>query len=111
MTVSGPLRGDRRVHGSGKWFRPLAWFADDANFYLPVERRRFEFSVSTLRRGLDRLGEADLVRCTSITRNPRTGEVLSGPRNLYQNRFDTLNDAAGAMPLSEYLKAISEDVE
>lgn len=107
--ISGPLRGERSSPGTGKWFRPLEWFADKDDFYAPLDRRRFEFSPSTLRRGLSRLQDADLVRCIRITRSPVTGEVLSGPRNLYQNRFSTLNEEAGALPLDEYLQLIQQD--
>lgn len=106
--ISGRLGGDRSRPGTGKWFRPLGWFADKENFYAPLDRRRFDFSTSTLRRGLDRLQAEDLVRCQRITRSPVSGAVLSGPRNLYQNRFGTLNDAAGALPLDEYLQLIEQ---
>jgi hypothetical protein len=83
--------GRRIEPGTGRWFRPLAWFADVDGFYGPSDRVRVEFSVSTLERGISKLVKDKLMRRRRIYRNPGNNRRLKGPRNLYWNNFDGLD--------------------
>lgn len=78
--------------GTGRWYRPLAWFADKDELYGPSDRVRMGFSVPTLERGIASLEKSELMSHRRITRNPRTNRRLKGPRNLYFNHFDLLSD-------------------
>ncbi len=84
--------GRRIEPGTGEWFRPLAWFADAEGLYGPPDRVRIGFSVPTLERGIDSLVDDKLIKRRRIHRNPRTNRRLKGPRNLYRNNFDALDD-------------------
>lgn len=86
--------GVPRRPGHGKWFRSLAWFADKERRYSSGSRVLLPFSVPTLERGIAKLEDQGLVVRKRILHNPRTGRRLQGPRNLYENRFDTLVDAS-----------------
>jgi hypothetical protein len=89
----GESRQDRHIEpGTGRWYRPLAWFADRDRLYGPTDRVRMGFSVSTLERGIASLEAANLMSHRRILRNPRTNRRLKGPRNLYFNNFDSLGD-------------------
>ncbi len=87
-------KSKRKDPGTGRWYRPLAWFADKDGFYGPSDRVRMGFSVPTLERGIAKLESAKLMSHRRILRNPRTNRRLKGPRNLYFNNFDSLNDKA-----------------
>jgi len=78
--------------GTGRWYRPLAWFADKDGLYGPSDRVRMGFSVPTLERGIAKLEASKLMSHRRILRNPRTNQRLRGPRNLYFNNFDSLSD-------------------
>jgi hypothetical protein len=84
--------GRRIEPGTGEWFRPLAWFADTEELYGPPDRVRMGFSAATLERGIDSLVDDKLIRRRRILRNPRTNRRLKGPRNLYRNNFDALDE-------------------
>lgn len=101
--------GRRIEPGTGQWFRPLAWFADTDGLYGPSDRVRLGFSVPTLERGIDKLVAAKLIRRRRIFRNPRTNRRLKGPRNLYRNNFDALDDQV--KPLKAPRRGDLEDFE
>ena len=85
--------GGRRIEpGTGRWYRPLAWFADKELLYGPADRVRLPFSVPTLERGIAKLEAEKLILRRRIHRNPRTNRRLKGPRNLYANNFDLLDE-------------------
>lgn len=84
--------GRRIEPGTGRWYRPLAWFADKEGFYGPTDRVRVGFSVPTLERGIGKLEAEHLIARRRILRNPRTNRRLKGPRNLYINNFDALDE-------------------
>ncbi len=87
---SNARHGDERVRlGGGTWYRPLDWFADRER-RRPDDHVRMPFSVPTLERGLARLRKDGFVTSRRIYRDPRTGRRFSRPRNLYENRFWTL---------------------
>lgn len=81
-----------REVGAGQWFRSLAWFADSKGFYGPESRVQIPFSEPTLERGIKSLVSAGLISRRRITHRPGTNHRLSGPRNLYTNRFATLRE-------------------
>ena len=83
--------GRRIEPGTGRWYRPLAWFADTDDLYGPSDRVRLGFSVPTLERGIAKLEAEKLIARRRILRNPRTNRRLKGPRNLYFNNFDALD--------------------
>lgn len=85
-------QGKSIAPGTGRWYRPLAWFADKDGFYGPSDRVRMGFAVPTLQRGITRLEAAKLMAHKRIYRNPRTNRRLQGPRNLYFNNFDSLEN-------------------
>lgn len=80
-----PLSAD----GTGRWWRQLAWF-NNPNWF-PRERPLLPFSKSLLENGLSTLEAEQLIRRTKITNDPRTNERFPTPRNLYRNRFATLD--------------------
>ncbi|HWA52909.1 MAG TPA: hypothetical protein VG816_01915 [Solirubrobacterales bacterium] len=84
--------GRRIEPGTGRWYRPLAWFADKDGLYGPSDRVRLSFSVPTLERGISKLEAEKLIGRRRILRNPRTNRRLKGPRNLYFNNFDALDE-------------------
>jgi hypothetical protein len=84
--------GRRIEPGTGRWYRPLAWFADKDGLYGPSDRVRMGFSVPTLERGIEKLEAEELIGRRRILRNPRTNRRLKGPRNLYANNFDALDE-------------------
>lgn len=84
--------GRRIEPGTGRWYRPLAWFADKDDLYGPSDRVRMRFSVPTLERGIANLEADKLIGRRRILRNPRTNRRLKGPRNLYFNNFDSLDE-------------------
>lgn len=89
----GESRQGRHIEpGTGRWYRPLAWFADKDGLYGPSDRVRMGFSVPTLERGIASLEASKLMSHRRILRNPRTNRRLKGPRNLYFNNFDSLSD-------------------
>jgi hypothetical protein len=95
--------------GGGTWYRPLTWFSD-------LERRRsayavrVPFAVTTLERGLVLLERAGLVAHEQITHNPHTGKRLLGPRNLYSNRFDLLENVSSILDEPAFARAVQEQL-
>jgi hypothetical protein len=93
--------------GGGKWFRPLSWFAD-------LERLRSAYAirvplaVPTLERGLALHEKAGLVAHTHITHHPRTGRRLQGPRNLYIDRFDVLENVSSILDEPSFAQAVQD---
>jgi hypothetical protein len=59
-----------------------------------------------LERGLVLLERAGLVAHQRITRHPRTGKRLQGPRNLYFNRFDTLENVSSILDEPAFVQAV-----
>jgi hypothetical protein len=88
--------------GTGRWYRPLAWFADKNGLYGPSNRVRMGFSVPTLERGIASLEASRLISRRRILRNPRTNRRLKGPRNLYFNNFDSLSDKVKPVKPAEF---------
>lgn len=78
---------NRKIPGSGKWFRQLDWFADPNREYGPPSRVRLPFSVSTLERGMVALEAQGLLRRERTTAHPFKPSRLAGPRIVYTNRF------------------------
>ncbi len=99
--------GRRIEPGTGRWYRPLAWFADKDGFYGPSDRVLIEFSVPSLERGIAKLEAESLITRRRILRNPRTNRRLKGPRNLYVNNFDAL-DAQVRPPKAGKVKELEE---
>ena len=95
-------RGRNIEPGTGRWYRPLAWFADKDGLYGPSDRVQMGFSVPTLERGIVRLEAARLMSHRRIHRNPRTNRRLKGPRNLYFNNFDSLGDKVWPVEPAEF---------
>lgn len=95
--------------GTGKWFRPLSWFADRDRRFGADARPRIPFSVPTLERGLRIFRQEGLVTWDRITRNPETRARLRGPRNYYRNHFDLLEAATEVLDANEYLAEATRD--
>jgi hypothetical protein len=81
--------------GTGVWFRPLEWFADEKHRYPNPARNRLPFTVSTLERGLKSLRQQGLISWKSIVADPRTHKRFKRQRNLYKNQFDALKRDRG----------------
>jgi DNA-binding HxlR family transcriptional regulator len=92
--------------GGGQWFRSLGWFADQDQRYELTARVIMPFSPATLERGISRLEKEELITRTQILHDPRNGNRLQGPRNLYRNRFDRL--ASEAISATAFAKAVKE---
>jgi hypothetical protein len=76
--------------GSGPWFRPLTWFADEDQ-QRPPDHIRMPFSERTLRRGFKLLSQDGLIQMERIRSDPRTGNTFpKGPRVLHHNGFHDL---------------------
>jgi hypothetical protein len=84
------LQEDLRF-GGGMWFRPLRWFADEAET-RPESHVRIPFSERTLRRGVRLLRAEGVLGTRRIGHDPRTAEPFAGEitRVLYFNGFDDL---------------------
>lgn len=84
------------VAGQGKWWRPLAWFANDR--WDPPQRVILPFSKSLLENGLKSLETRELISRKRVLHDPRNpSRRFYRPRNIYQNRF-----ATSGVPLSHY---------
>lgn len=82
--------------GGGEWFRPLSWFSD-SSMRNPTDVT-VPFSLSTLERGFAIHRKNGLIVVDKRRRIPGTGRRFkTGERNLYRNRFHTLQEAAGVV--------------
>jgi hypothetical protein len=99
-------RPERREPGSGRWYRPLKWFADNDGVYDSQQRVRLDFAEKTLERGMLLLEDEGLLARTRTAINPATNHRFQGPRIIYNNRFHTLNLQAGVMNRAEYLEQL-----
>jgi hypothetical protein len=102
-------RAERRDPGSGRWYRPLGWFADREGVYDSQHRVCLPFAEKTLERGFLELEADGLISRTRSSINPTTNRRFKGPRIIYQNKFHTLNEEAGVMGREEYLKQLEQD--
>jgi hypothetical protein len=93
--------------GGGRWFRPLSWFADLERL-RPAYAVRVPLAVPTLERGLALHEKNGLVAHRHITRHPRTGRRLEGPRNLYIDRFDAPENVSSILDEPSFAQAVQD---
>jgi hypothetical protein len=93
--------------GGGRWFRPLSWFADLQRL-RPAYAVRVPLAVPTLERGLVLHERAGLVAHQHITHDPRTRKRLQGPRNLYLNRFDALENVSSILDEPTFAQVVQD---
>ena len=92
------LRSPEVAPGGATWYQTLDWFSDP-NGYRPAGHVRIDFSPRTLQRGLSNLRKDGLISWEHRTTRPdKPGRRFrSGRRNIYTNRFNTV-DAEVAAP-------------
>lgn len=93
--------------GAGQWFQTLDWFADPDG-RRPAGQIRIPFSVPTLERGLRRLVDQGLVERETIRRDPLTGRRFARPRNLYTNKFNSVDEPSDRIDEARLRKLITE---
>ena len=104
-------RKERSDPGSGRWYRPLKWFADEDGIYGSQQRVRLPFAEKTLERGMLLLEEEALLARMRSSINPATNRRFNGPRIIYKNMFHTLNNQAGVLSREEYLEQLARDAD
>ena len=89
-----PQRKEPRHVGSATWFRQADWFnMENPLVSRPPGHVAYPFSTKTIERGLRRLRAEGLIEARRTTFNPETGQRFNtGPRMVYSNRFNTLQE-------------------
>lgn len=77
----------RTQPGTGKWFQPLAWFANADGRYGPPNRSPLPFSVKTLERGMSSLCRQGLLDRNPERVDPFRGTRFRQTRIIYTNGF------------------------
>jgi hypothetical protein len=103
-------RRTRPKLGEGRWFRAAGWFADTERMYGPPARVKLPFAVPTLERGFHQLRDEDLLSWQRTVTDPRGGgrRRLSGPRNIYRNRFGRLEAQAELLDSTAYTAELED---
>lgn len=84
------------AEGSATWFRQADWFNNENKLVRrPEGHVAYPFSTMTIQRGLRKLRSEGLIGGRRTIINPETGQRFkTGPRMVYENRFNTFNQTS-----------------